>query len=457
MERRFETRLNELLEEAVVDGALLEGMLSRLEKFVVPFARSLCRREQRENAEQYVAGLVSDLGRKNVESIAYHHDQERQALQKFIGSAGWDHQPLLTELARQVGTALGEADGVLVFDPSAFPKTGTESVGVQRQWCGRLGKVDNCQLGVFLGYVSRKEHALVDMRLYLPESWAKDKKRRRKAGVPKETRFCTRHQLALQMLEANGSLLPHTWIAGDDEMGRSTRFRRDLDGLKERYLLGVPSNTLVRHLDAEPPPYCGRGPHPQVPFVRADRWRATLPAEAWETIDVRDGEKGPLVVQAVKARVVAKTDRRRAGPEEILVVIREQQDDGEYKHDYYLSNAIPETPLTEFARVAKAEHRIEECLERAKGEAGLAGYQVRNWLGWHHHQTLSLIATWFLTQETQRGKKINTGADRPTSSLGNRHAVARSIRLWPPRPNLPQHDPSTQAQRGSATLSLENT
>jgi SRSO17 transposase len=457
MERRFETRRNELLQEAVVDDALLTGMLSRLEEFVVPFARSLCRREQRENAEQYVAGLVSDLGRKNVESIAYHHDQERQALQKFIGSAGWDHQPLLMELARQIGTALGEADGVLVFDPSAFPKTGKGSVGVQRQWCGRLGKVDNCQVGVFLGYVSRKEHALVDMRLYLPKSWAKDRKRRRKAGVPKETRFCTRHQLALQMLEAKGSLLPHTWIAGDDEMGRSTRFRRDLDGLKERYLLGVPSNTLVRHLDAAPPPYCGRGPRPQVPFVRADRWRATLPAEAWETIDVRDGDKGPLVVQAVKARVAAKTDRRRAGPEEILVVIREQQDDGEYKHDYYLSNEIPETPLTEFARVAKAEHRIEECLERAKGEAGLAGYQVRNWLGWHHHQTLSLIATWFLTQETQRGKKINTGTDNPTSSLGSRPAAAWSTRLWPARADLPQHDPSPQAQRGSTTLSLENT
>jgi SRSO17 transposase len=273
-----------------------------------------------------------------------------------------------------------------------------------------------------------------------------DKKRRKKCGVPKEIRFATRHQLALEMLQEKGPLLPHTWVAGDDEMGRSTRFRRDLDELKERYLLGVPSNTLVRPLDAEPPPYCGSGPYPKVPFVRVDLWCAALSEEAWQRIDVRDGDKGPLVVQAVKARVVAKTERRQAGPEEVLVVTREQQDDGTYKHNHYLSNAGPETSLIEFARVAKAEHRIEECLQRAKGEAGLADYQVRNWLGWHHHQTLSLLATWFLTQETQREKKIHTGADRPPGSLGNRHAAAWSTRLRPTRPNPPQHDSPSPAQ-----------
>src|SRR6202035_2297191 len=113
---------------------------------------------------------------------------------------------------------LGETDGVLVFDPSAFPKQGTESVGVQRQWCGRLGKIENCQVGVYLGYVSRKDHALVDFRLYLPKEWTRDRKRMNKAGVPKGVRFCTRHELALDMLDEHGSLLPHQWIAGDDEM-----------------------------------------------------------------------------------------------------------------------------------------------------------------------------------------------------------------------------------------------
>jgi hypothetical protein len=141
-----------------------------------------------------------------------------------------------------------------------------------------------------------------------------------------------------------------------------------------------------------------------------------LPESAWTTIDVRDGARGPLVVEVVKTRVQAKSDRRRNGPEELLVVVREAQSDGTTKHDYHLSNAAPETPLADLARVVKAEHRIEECLERTKGEAGLAQYQVRNWRGWHHHQTLSLLAAWFLTKEDLRGEKIHPGADGPACS-----------------------------------------
>ena len=196
-------------------------------------------------------------------------------------------------------------------------------------------------------------------------------------------------------------------------MGRSSAFRRNLRALGEQYLLAVPSNTLVRDLEAQTPEYSGRGRRPQVPFVRMDRWREALPKDAWTTISVRDGARGPLVVEAVKVRVQAKTDRRRNGPEEIMVILREEQSDGTMKHDYYLSNALPETALPEFARVAKAEHRIEECLGRAKSDAGLAQYQVRNWIGWHHHQTLSLLAAWFLTQEDLRGKKIHTSAHGP--------------------------------------------
>src|SRR5438105_385342 len=198
MEPRFRVRLEELLEDADVPPGLLRGVLPRLGTFLEPFVASLSRAEQRHNAQQYLQGLLSDLDGKNAEAIAYLHDQERQALQKFLGQSPWDHLPLLKELARQVGVELGEPDGVLVFDPSAFPKKGAASVGVQRQWCGRLGKVDNCQVGLYLAYVSRREHALVDVRLYLPQAWAKDRKRRRKAGVPKEVRFRTRHQLALR-------------------------------------------------------------------------------------------------------------------------------------------------------------------------------------------------------------------------------------------------------------------
>src|SRR5712691_2262115 len=226
MERRFAGRLEELLDDTTVNPAVLRDMLPRLERFVEPFAAVLVTSEQRTHLHEYVSGLVSNLEHKNVESIAYLHDQDRQALQKFIGQLPWDHQPHLMELARQVGAAIGEADGVLVFDPSGFPKKGNASVGVQRQWCGRLGKVENCQVGVYLGYVSRLEHALVNERLYLPKKeWADKKRRRRKVGVPEEVGFQTRHELSLDMLREQGPLLPHAWIAGDDEMGRSSKFR----------------------------------------------------------------------------------------------------------------------------------------------------------------------------------------------------------------------------------------
>ena len=234
MERRFRIRLEELRNDAEVRPSLLKGIGLRLESFMQPFVEALRSTEQRTNAQHYLQGLLSDLDGKDVESIAYLHDRERQGLQKFIGQAEWDHRPLVTELARQIGAELGEDDGVLVFDPSAFPKKGTESVGVQRQWCGRLGKIDNCQVGIYLGYVSRREHALVDFRLFLPKDWAKDKRRRAKAGVPAEVRFQTRHELMLDMLDEHGSVLPHAWIAGDDELGRSSRFRQQLRERNER-------------------------------------------------------------------------------------------------------------------------------------------------------------------------------------------------------------------------------
>jgi len=424
MERRFEVRLEQLMDYAVLDPEVFRGMLGRLECFVDPFATRLKRCEQRQHAWEYIAGLLSDVERKNAESIAYHHDQDRQPLQKFVGQVPWDYRPLLAELTQQVGAELGEADGVLVFDPSAFSKKGNNSVAVDRQWCGRWGKVENCQVAIYMAYVSRKEHVLIDMRLYLSKGWAKDKKRRKKCGVPRKVRFRTRHQLALEMLAEHGAMLPHAWIAGDDEMGRSSAFRRDLRALGEQYLLNVPSNTLVRDLDAPPPSYGGRGRYPKAPFTRVDRWCAALPANVWTTIEVRDGEKGPLVVEGVKVRVLAKTERGPDASEEVLVIFRERQEDGTIKHDYSLSNGPWDTPLSEFARVAKAEHRVEECLQRAKSEAGLADYQVRTWNGWHHHQTLSLIAAWFLTQEKRRGEKIHPRYYRASRSFDHRLVAA---------------------------------
>jgi SRSO17 transposase len=429
MERRFEIRKQEILKEADIHPQVANGMVKRLEQFVQPFIASFGRREPKDNAQMYMSGLLSDLERKNVESIAYRYDRSREALQKFIGQAPWDHRPLQQELVRQVGLEIGQPEGVIVFDPSGHKKCGRDSVGVQRQWLGRLGKVDNGQVGVYMGYASAKEHALVDQRLFLPQAWAQDKARRSKCGVPKEIRYQTRHQLALEMLESNGKYLPHGWITGDDEMGRSSGFRRDLRGLDERYLLAVPSNSNIRDLESEPPAYGGRGQPPRQPFERVDRWCGTLRDTAWTPVDVRDGEKGPLVTEITKRVVVARTERGRdGGSEELLVVTRTQESNGTMKYDYYLSNASADTSLHELARVVKAEHRIEDGLKRAKSEAGLSDYEVRTWAGWYHHQTLSLIALWFLILEMRRGKKIYPGSDGSPGSDDAVRAAAKCLR-----------------------------
>jgi SRSO17 transposase len=453
MERRYGARLKEMLGQAEVPSDLIDGLMGRLKTFVEPFAAVLTEPEQRQHSVEYISGLLSKLDSKTGEAIAYLHDQERQGIQKFIGHVPWEHQPLLMTLARQVGADLGEPDGVIVFDPSSFPKKGTKSVGVARQWCGRLGKVENCQVGIYMAYVSKKEHAIVNTRLYLPEEWTKDRARRTEAGVPKAIKFQTRHELALEMLDEQGPLLPHSWVAGDDEMGRPTSFRLALRGRAQRYLLAVPSNTLIRDLNVSPPPYSGHGRHPKSPFTRVDRWCAALPEARWTKIDVRDGEKGPLTTEAVQCPVQARTETGGTGPDEVLFITRERQTNGTFKHDYYLSNADPGITLQEFARVAKAAHRIEECFERAKSEAGLADYQVRNWIAWHHHQVLALLAAWFLNQETRRGKNPDPCFDITATKAIDRRNDRRTPRHQQSDDTLTPQHALAGAQRGGAVLS----
>jgi SRSO17 transposase len=429
MERRFELRKEAILAECVVSPQVFRGALQRLARYVKPFADLLRQPVQRQHTVDYMSGLISDLERKNVESIAYGQDQDRRNLQHFIGTAEWDHKPLLLELARQVGQELGEDDGVIVFDPSAFPKQGKKSVGVARQWCGRLGKLDNCQVGIYMAYVSRKDQALVNTRLYLPKDWTSDRRRCKAAGVPKTVQFQTRHEQALEMLDEQGHLLPHAWIGGDDEMGRNAAFRRELQERGEPYLLAVPSDMLIRDLDATPPDYQGRGTVPKVPFQRVDRWRDARADSAWTRINVRDGEKGPLEVEVTTCRVRTKINQRIMKYDETLVVIRCLNERGVTKYDFYFSNAPHTTPAKEFARVALSAHRIEEAIKRGKSEAGLSHYEVRNWQGWHHHQVLSLLATWFLVRESHRGKKMDTGDYASADSRRHRPAAAQSSQV----------------------------
>ncbi|MCA1684855.1 MAG: transposase, partial [Planctomycetia bacterium] len=237
MEPRFQRRKEQLRAGCQVPPALFRGTMSRLESFAQPFLASPPSPESRRHTHTDLSGLLSDVGPKSAESISYRYDLDRQVIQRSLGEVPWDHQPLLDELTRRVAAAIGRPDAVLVFDPSAFPKKGAASVGVQRRWCGRLGEVDNCQVGVYLGYVRDADHALVDFRLYLPRPWVKDRKRRKKAGVPRAVRYQARHELALEVLARRGPSLPHGWVAGDDEMGRPAWFRERLAADRERYLL----------------------------------------------------------------------------------------------------------------------------------------------------------------------------------------------------------------------------
>ena len=378
--------------------------------------------------------------RKNAEAIAAWVDVERQVMQDFIGIAPWDPRPLIGVLVDQVAKRLGEPDGIIAFDPSSFPKRGTHSVGVKRQWCGHRGKVDTCQVGVFMGYVSEHDHALLDFRFSLSQEWARDEQRRQECHVPSEVRYHTRQEQCLEMLDEWGGQVPHGWVTGDDELGRHTRFRGELRDRGERYVLGVPCTTMMRDLEAPVPGYQGRGRRPKSPWQSVTQWRQGLDAEAWTYLTVRDGEKGPVAIEMVKCRVQTRIERKRTGPAEWFVVTRRllaaertlepkaspdaPDQDARYRYHYYLTPTcvsemeLEEPSLAELARVIKAGACIEASFKRGKGEVGMDAYQVRTWPGWHHHMALSLMAMWFLIGETHRGQQVTPALTLPQVRYG---------------------------------------
>jgi hypothetical protein len=373
MEARYAIRKSQLLDECQVAPDIFEQVMPRLETFMQPFVRIFQGQAAEQHAKTYVYGLLSQVERKNIASIAYRFGQSRLPLQGFIGGEGWDDAPLREELPHHIRRHVGQGDGVLVCDPSGFPKTGRESVGGARQWGGRLGTVDTCQVALSLGSVSRKGHTLVDSRRYLPKAWTTETARLDKAGVPKTSRASrTRHPLALEMLAAPGAALPHRWIAGEDEMGRPSWFRQRLTTLHERSLLAVPAHTSIRDLETVFPASAGIGRRPTRPWHSVQAWSQAVDAAAWRRIEGRDGAKGPLVVESITRRVVSRNHRRQPGEEELVVVRRSRdrdQDQG-VKVDSSLSNADPETSLEALVRVAKAAHRMEAWLQRSKSEAG---------------------------------------------------------------------------------------
>ncbi len=390
-----------LLADAVVTPEQACDCQDRLNAFLQRYLPCFYRVEQRANATLVIRGLVSGLQRKTCEPIAIEAGVHRKPIQFFVGAGQGDDEAVMAELRRDVRETLGDERAILVLDPSTFPKSGTESCGVARHWCGRLGKQDNCQVGVFLIYAAPGGYAPLDRRLYLPEDWAQDPDRRKKTHVPPEVQFQESWRIAIALLQRCRRELPQAWVIGDDELGRPVQIRAWLRRHGERYILDVPCNTRIRDLECRRPRRrrAGRGARRQTPFCRADAWAARQPASRWARLTVRPSERGPLQVEALTVRVRTKQDRR-LGPEERLVVMRTVEE--KPQTHYALSNAEADVSLAELVRVRFTRHRIEEALEAGKGEAGLAHYEVRSWVGWHHHMTLSLLALWFLIRERRR-------------------------------------------------------
>ena len=411
-----------LLADAEVSAGDVRGCRDHIARFLKRYLPLFDRQEQRGHAAAFVRGLLSGLERKSAEPIASQADLPRKDLQYFVGCGAWDDETVMTELRRHVREEWADDDGVIVLDPSAFPKKGSHSGGVARQWCGRLGKTENCQLGVFLAYVSAQGHAPLDRRRFLPEEWADDPDRRQECHVPGDVTYRKTWELAHDLLRRSGPVVPHGWVVGDDAFGRASEFRAALRTDGERYVLDVPCNTTVRDLDGRRPPRKKgkKGPKRKVPFVRVDTWARKLPADRWTRLTVRDGAKGPLEVEAVSARVCAKLGRR-IGPEERLLVTRTVGPQPEWT--YCLSNASPDEPLAELVRVRSCRHRIEAVFRQAKGEVGLAHDEVRSWVGWHHHVTLAFVALWFLVLERRRLGGENPGRDGGADA-GDLHRAA---------------------------------
>jgi SRSO17 transposase len=393
-----------LLADAEVSAAGVRGCGQRLEHFLHRYLPWFYREEQRALALVVLQGKLSNLERKTSEPIAARAGRQRKPVQHFVGAGAWDDEAVMAELRRHVAEELADPEGVLVLDPSGFPKKGTASCGVARQWCGRLGKVDNCQMGVFLAYVTERGYAPLDRQLYLPKDWAAHKKRRQQCHVPAGVIFQETWRIGLALIERCGTDLPFGWVTGDDEFGRASALRAELRQRQWRYVLDVPANTLIRDLEEAPAPGKRRPP-----WRRVDAWAKAQPSSRWHKCTRGDGTKGPKVVRALQAWVQTKGEDGRVGSQERLVVIRTVE--GAAQTWYTLSNALAEVPLARVAAVHGRRHGVEEMFQAGKGEVGLAHYEVRSWVGWHHHMTLSLLALWFLIVEKNRLRKKNPGVD----------------------------------------------
>lgn len=403
----------------------LRAAASELVRLHERFAPLFGRKEAQAHSLVYLNGLLVGQERKSAEPMALVFGEPDDdgigqnqvlGLQRFLTHSQWDFQEIQHEIQHVFAeelvpsTASWSIGTVGVIDGSGFPKKGTESVGVKRQYCGRLGKTENCQVGVFLAGVTPAGTALLDCQLYLPKEWASAHRRRRKVRVPKEVPFRTQPQIAAELLQRaqETGAVRFDWVIADEAFGSNGSLLDTLEERQQKYLLEVPAHTTVWTVDpaTEVPAArdVGRPPtRPRRDAVRAVKAVAEqLPAAAWHAFQVREGACGPLVFEFAAVRVWA-VRHRKAGPPIWLMIRRSLGEDPEIK--YYVSNAPADTRLETLALVSGCRFRVEEFFEEGKSYLGMAQYEARAWSSWHHHMSLVALAHLFVTLTRERLKK----------------------------------------------------
>jgi SRSO17 transposase len=355
-----------------------------LQALHVRIAGRFARAEPRRRVLAYLRGLLGNVGRKNGWQLAEHAGEATpDGMQRLLATADWDPDLVRDDLRAYVVEHLGDPGGVLVVDETGFLKKGTTSVGVQRQYSGTAGKVDNCQLGVFLAYASPRGRAFIDRELYLPRCWTDDPERCRAARVPVEVGFRTKPQLARVLLgRALDAGVPASWVTADEAYGGDPALRGWLEARRVSYVLAIKCSEPL----AVPSP----GSRDESARVRAERLAAAAPAEEWVACSAGDGAKGRRLYDWTRVELAASAAPGMAR----WLLLRRSRSDGELA--FYACFGPASTSLLGLVRVAGSCWAIEEGFEQAKGEVGLDHYEVRRWPGWYRHVTLALLAHAFL-------------------------------------------------------------
>jgi SRSO17 transposase len=364
-----------------------------------------------------------------------------QAYQHFMSQSPWDYRAVLDQIASDVDAAIGDSeDSFLVIDESALAKKGKKSVGVARQWNGRLGKVDNCQVGVFAALGCGDEVSLINERLYLPQEWVDNPRRCDQARIPEDERvFRTKGQLALEMVrDARYQGLRYRWVGIDGGYGKEGWLLRALDREGETWVADVHCDQTVYLEDPKPVVPERRSPKgkapsrlvAQTPSVRVDKWAAAQPESDWKRVIVRESTKGTLAVEVLHRRVWLWDGEEAAAHCWHLIVRREIASPREIK--YSLSNAAGGTTTERLAYQQAQRYWVEQALRNAKSEAGLGDYQLRLWQGWHHHMAMVMLAMLFMFEVRREHK--------PDLSLLSCHDIVEVLRVLLPRANVTYED-----------------